>query len=165
MTKKNKLYWSVESCALNFEKLPLLKQLLFRKRKQMENSIYIDESLLHTCLQSWPEGIFFYKLESRPNILPFEWLGDHSQGRLGRTKALCFLYSGVQHSSKFRKILYQVMTYESQLVDCAAESWQRMLFREAWSVLVANIAWLFVTTRLDLRVIFSQFLVAIIIPH
>lgn len=57
------------------------------------------------------------------------------------------------------------MTFESQLVDCAAESWQKMLFREAWSILVANIAWLFVTTRLHLRVIFSELLVAIIIPH
>lgn len=62
---------------------------------------------------------------------PLNGLVTTHQGRLGRRKALCFLYSGVQHSSKFRKILYQVMTYESQLVDCAAESWQRMLFREA----------------------------------
>lgn len=32
-------------------------------------------------------------------------------------------------------------------------------------MLAANIAWPFVTTRLDLRVIFSEFLVEIVIPH
>ena len=56
----------------------------------MENSIRIDESLLHTCLQSWPEGTFFYKLESRPNILPFEWLGDHSSRKTGANKGPLF---------------------------------------------------------------------------
>lgn len=135
----------------------------------MENSIHIDGSLLRTCLQSWPEGIFFYKLESRPNILPFEALNGDGlvtthQGRLGRTKALCFLYSGANIPTNFVKFSVYVMTFESQLVDCATENWQKMLFREAWSILVANIAWLFVTTRLDLRVIFSEFFVEIVFP-
>ena len=38
-------------------------------------------------------------------FFPLNGLVTTHQGRLGRTKALCFLYSGAQHSSKFRKIL------------------------------------------------------------